>query len=109
MRKNHTKEVTLIEAIAETKLVELTFNSNHKGTLTRTCVPMDYGPSNRFSSSNELRYHFIDISSEAGPHPLSITEDKIVSLRKLEIDFEPKNWVTWTPSWHIVRDWGIYS
>ena len=99
---------TFANALQGTNLVELTFKSNNQGIITRTCAPMDYGPW-RHTGTGELRYHFIDIDSTDGMHPLSIQEEKIVTLRMLEEKFEPANLITWTPDWHIVRDWGVYS
>lgn len=95
-------------AIARKNLVKLKFNSNSKGTITRICAPMDFGPLKR-SSSPEMRYHFIDLDSSSGEHPLSIKPDQVLELNVLSDKFDPKNLVHWTPSWHIARDWGIYS
>ena len=103
------KNPKFLEAISSKNLVELTFLSKEKGVLTRTCAPMDYGPWRRHSSSPEPRYHFIDIDSSNGVHPLSILEEQIQELNVLSDTFEPKDFIHWTPNWHIVRDWGIYS
>ncbi len=97
-----------VSAIAETNLVELTFNSKEKGVITRICAPMDFGPWKR-SSSPEMRYHFIDLDSSSGVHPLSITAEQILQLTVLDKKFKPENIVNWVPEWHIARDWGVYS
>ena len=97
-----------LEAILDTKLVELTFISKEKGRLTRTCATMDYGPWRRCSSS-EPRYHFIDIGSSNGTHALSVLGEQIQELDVLSESFEPGNFIHWTPNWHIARDWGIFS
>ena len=97
-----------VSAIEETNLIELTFNSSSKGTITRICAPMEFGPWNR-SSSGELRYHFVDLNSSQGIHPLSIKEDQILRLNVLDEKFKPENIIQWVPKWHIARDWGIYS
>ena len=95
-------------ALESTNLVLLTFDSKEKGVITRTCAPMDFGPS-RIYSSSEVRYHFIDVDSSAGAHPLSITPDKVVELEILEEQFSPENLVHWQPNWHYSRDWGSLS
>ena len=97
-----------VSAIGGTNLIELTFASSSKGIITRICAPMDFGPWKR-SSSGEIRYHFIDLNSSAGEHPLSIKADRILKLTVLNQKFKPENIVHWVPEWHIARDWGIYS
>ncbi len=103
-----TSHNDFLSAIAETNLIELTFTSNSKGVTTRICAPMDFGLWKR-SSSTEVRYHFIDLSSSQGAHPLSIKADQILELNVLDEKFKPENLIHWIPEWHIARDWGIYS
>ncbi len=95
-------------ALNGTNLVELTFDSKEKGEITRTCAPMDFGPSRRYSSP-EVRYHFMDLDSSSGEHPLSITPEQVISIRTLEDKFSPAELVKWEPNWHYARDWGDYS
>ncbi len=97
-----------VSAIAGTNLVELTFNSSSKGIITRKCAPMDFGPW-KHSRASEVRYHFIDLNSSQGAHPLSIKSDQILQLNVSDEKFKPENLVYWVPEWHIARDWGIYS
>jgi hypothetical protein len=96
---------TFLDAVQDTKLVELTFDSKEKGVITCTCAPMDYGHM-RNSNSPELKYHFYNLKSN---HPMPISAQQIIKMRVLEEKFEPKNIISWQPDWHIVRDWGIYS
>ncbi len=102
------KHDVFIEALKCSQLVELTFNSKQKGTLTRTCVPLDYGPWKRSSSSTD-RYHFYSVSSPGGAHNLSIKPDQICDLIMTEDTFDPEEIVTWEPQWHVERDWGAKS
>lgn len=95
-------------ALQSTNLVELTFNSKEKGELTRKAAPMDFGPWAR-SSSDEVRYHFIDLDSDSRAHPLSITPDQVICINELEEKFSPEKLVHWQPNWHCTRDWGDYS
>ncbi len=98
-----------ITAINGTDLVKLTFTANNGETLTRTCAPMDYGPWRRCNSSNDIRYHLMDLDSSAGTHNLSIKPSQIIKLELLDEKFKPEYFVHWVPNWHIARDWGIYS
>lgn len=95
-------------ALHSTNLIELTFDSKEKGEITRKCAPMDFGPWAR-SSSGEIRYHFIDLNSNSGTHPLSITPDQVRHMEVLEEKFKPGELIHWTPKWHYARDWGVYS
>ncbi len=97
-----------VNALNETRLIKLTFDSQSKGVITRTCVPMDYGPSRRYSSS-EPRYHFIDLYSSSGAHPLSITPEQVIAMEILKEKFRPEKIIHWRPQWHIARDWGVFS
>lgn len=102
---------SFITAIKAKKKVIVTFNSNKKGTLVRTCAPMDYGPSSRFKDGLE-RYHFWDYFPDDGkaPHPLPLLHKNIQSLEVLEESFDPGEFVKWSPtSWHVPRDWGQHS
>jgi hypothetical protein len=94
-----------VEAIHSTNLIKLTFNSKLSGVLTRTCAPMEYGTLRR-SSSSKLKYHFYSTDSS---HPMSISQSQIISMNILEKKFTPEEFIRWTPNWHIVRDWGVYS
>jgi hypothetical protein len=97
-----------IEAINSKKLVTVNAYTESKGTITRKCVPFDFGPSRRYKDGLD-RYHFWDIDSPDGSHNLSILPDNLLSLVILKVDFNPGDYVTWTPKWYISRDWGLYS
>jgi hypothetical protein len=85
------------------------FESNDKGRIIRTCIPFDFGPSNRYKD-DEPRYHFYDLDSPDGKHNLSIKTSQLFSLEIRQEAFDPKDFVTWPEiKWHIQRDWGIYS
>ena len=98
-----------IKAINDKKIVKITFNAKDGGLIKRTCVPFDYGPSQR-SKDGQDRYHFYDLDSEKGSHVLSLLPEKIVKLEVTEMHFEPGDYVTWENiNWYIKRDWGKYS
>jgi hypothetical protein len=109
-----TKEVVylfrekMIRAINSKRLVELTFDANEKGTIERVCVPYDIGPSNRMHDGI-VRYHFKDLNSPEGSHPLSIEPRQIKALELKNETFNPADHITWTPNWYYPRDWGRYS
>jgi hypothetical protein len=98
----------MIKAIHEKKIVQLTFNSDEKGKITRLCIPFDIGPSNKFKDGLE-RFHFLDIDSPAGSHNLSILPITIISLELTSDNFDPSHYVKWTPNWFLKRNWGKYS
>jgi hypothetical protein len=97
-----------LQAIHNKQLVSITFNSHEKGIITRTCVPYDYGPSNKYQDKSN-RYHFHDLNSPDGSHPLSILPKDLKQLQILDTYFNPSTYVKWTPKWHFQRDWGEYS
>ena len=95
----------LITAIDQKQLVELTFYTKDGQLLTRTAVPMDYGP-RRGWSSPESHYHFMVVGSNGELHPLSLKGNKVVGIKPLPFRFAPGDLVTWQPNWHYPRDWG---
>ncbi len=98
-----------INAIKQKKKIEITFDSDSKGIITRVCIPFDYGPSRRKLYSNVEKYHMCDLSSPDGAHVLSILPRQLISIKILEELFDPADFVTWEPNWFILRDWGEYS
>lgn len=98
-----------LAAIHSKKLVECTFDSIDEGRKTRICVPFDYGPWRRNMSPNPDRFHFYDLDSPDGKHNLSILPNQVISLKILNQDFEPGDYIKWSPNWFISRDWGEYS
>ncbi|MFH1457084.1 MAG: hypothetical protein ABIF17_03135 [Patescibacteria group bacterium] len=98
-----------ISAIHNRKMVKVQINSKEKGFIERICVPFDFGPSRRNLEINPERYHFYDLNSPEGEHNLSIIPEQLLNIEMLEDNFEPAEYITWTPNWFISRDWGIYS
>lgn len=72
-------EETMLEAIKQRKLVEVTFNSIEKGAISRLCVPFDIGPSRRYKDG-QVRFHFYDLDSPDGQHNLSILPSQFGKL-----------------------------
>jgi len=105
----HTDHTHFLEALTAKHRVLLTFFSNEdRAPITRVCAPMDYGPSRRAKDGQD-RYHFWDYSSDKGSHVLSLLPDQIVRIECLEQNFDPADFVTWTPAWFLPRDWGQFS
>jgi hypothetical protein len=106
---NHDEIMSAIETLNE---VQVTFPSKEDdgAILVRRCAPMDYGPG-RSSNTDENRYHFWDLESDSGKnHPLSLTSAQILTVDVLDSTFDPGEFVTWTPDWHIPRTtWGEYG
>lgn len=105
MHKDYQK---FIEALENKKLVKITFEAEVKGMITRTCVPFDFGVSRKYKDGIE-RFHFYDLDSPDVNHNLSILPEKLYSLDILDQEFNPADYVNWTPNWIVSRDWGIYS
>jgi hypothetical protein len=97
-----------LNAIHSRNHLHLTFNANEKGLILRQCIPFDFGPSNRYKDGNN-RYHLYDLDSPEGKHNLSILPIQLIKFELSKDLFDPAHYVTWTPRWHIARDWGIYS
>ncbi|SHN01882.1 hypothetical protein [Mucilaginibacter sp. OK098] len=97
-----------ISAIHGMKQVKITFDSKEKGIIERICIPFDFGQSRRYKDGLD-RFHFYDLDSPDGKHNLSILPEQLHGLEIIEIPFEPKDYVNWTPNWIVVRDWGLYS
>jgi hypothetical protein len=103
-------ETKFIAAIHSKHKVRLTFYSKEdKGPITRTCAPMDYGPSRRAIADKSDRFHFWDYDSDTGNHTLSLLPDQINLIEVLGDTFDPADFVTWSPNWFVVRDWGEFS
>ena len=102
------KHESLISAINNKKIVKLTFASKEKGTISRKCIPFDYGPSRKFKDGQN-RYHFYDLDSPDGSHNLSVIPSQISDIKILDENFDPKEYIKWKPNWFVKRDWSIYS
>jgi hypothetical protein len=101
-------EERLLLGIHTKKKVKITFNSFEKGVITRLCIPFDIGPSRKFKDGKN-RYHFYDLNSPTGSHNLSILPGQLLNIEVTAESFNPEDYVTWSPNWHIYRDWGIHS
>lgn len=98
-----------IAAIHSKNKVLLTFHSKEdNGTLVRTCAPMDFGPSSRAHDKSD-RFHFWDYDSDKQRHTLSLLPEQVISIHVLGEMFNPAEFITWQPAWHVQRDWGQYS
>lgn len=99
-----------IWAIYNKLVLKIAFYCNsQKEVITRRCIPFDYGPSRRYKDKTKRYYHVLDLDSSAGHHPLAILPENIIELEILKEEFDPKDFVHWTPQWIVPRDWGIYS
>ena len=102
-------EKSFVGAIHSKNKVILTFHSKEDGhSLTRTCAPMDYGPSTRAHNKSD-RFHFWDYDSDTAKHTLSLLPEQVISIEVLPETFDPAEFVTWQTNWIVKRDWGTYS
>jgi len=97
-----------LDAINEKKKVKIKVNSFEKGVIVRECVPFDYGASRKYKDGKE-RYHLYDLDSPEGEHNLSILPEQLIEIDILDKNFDPKDYVKWTPNWIFKRDWGEFS
>ncbi|MEN4605756.1 hypothetical protein L2D04_00375 [Pantoea agglomerans] len=98
-----------IDAIHNRSKIQLTFYSKEDdATITRLTAPMDFGPSRRAHDKSD-RFHFWDYESDEKNHVLSLLPEAIESLMVIDQDFQPQEFVSWTPNWFIARDWGQHS
>lgn len=105
----HRDHDIFISAIHSLNKVRVTFFSHKDGAdVTRTCAPMDFGPKAKENPPKD-RYHLWDFSSPSGAHTESLEANKIHSILILDEVFDPEDFVTWTPNWHVSRDWGRFS
>ena len=95
-------------AINEKLMVRVTYVTNDSRVLTRKCIPFDFGPSNRCKDKS-YRYHFLDLDSPRGRHPLPLLPNRLVKLELTNISFNPANYINWKPKWYLKRNWGAYS
>jgi len=71
----------------------------------RKCVPFDYGISRKYKDGED-RFHFYDLDSPDGKHNLSLLPEQIQNVNLLNENFDPADYVKWTPNWIVDRDWG---
>ena len=100
---------TFLAAIHSRNRLLLTFYSKEDGRpLTRTCAPMDYGPSSRATNKAD-RFHFWDYDSDKARHTLSLLPEQVIEIEVLSTTFDPTEFVTWPPNWIVPRNWGLLS
>jgi hypothetical protein len=114
MTPMHGDHQAFISGIGNRTKVILTFVSQEDAgrQLTRTCAPMDFGPSRRTKDPSD-RYHFWDYDSDSpgGRHTLSLVPTQVVSIEPTDEGFDPAEFISWGPPyrWFYARDWGEFS
>ncbi len=102
-----------LRAIDKKLKVKITFNSIEKGVITRTCIPFDFGPSQKKDAIDKTeKYHMYDLDSpDNGQHNLSVTPEQLLDIVVLDEEFNPADYVIWDPpyKWIYPRDWGDKS
>jgi len=97
-----------LQAIQQKKVVQAQVNTLSKGIIIRKCIPFDYG-TGRGLKKGEQGFHFLDLDSPDGRHNLPVEPERLLSIQLLNEIFDPADYVTWTPTWQVKRDWGKYS
>jgi hypothetical protein len=105
----HSQHDVFIQAIhSKNKLQIVYYSAKDDMDVARDGAPMDFGPHARFHDQDD-RYHFWDFTSPSGPHTTPLEAEQIRSIERLDETFDPAEFVTWEPQWHIPRDWGSFS
>lgn len=100
---------TFLKGIQEKRYLSVDFVAKEDNILrNRKCVPFDYGASKRAKDKSD-KFHFLDLSGPQGSHTLSILPEQVYKIELLNENFEPSDYVNWSPNWIVERDWGIYS
>lgn len=69
---------------------------------------MDFGPGKKIHRQND-RYWVWDYESDKMNHTLGLSPDQVRNIEVLDDQFDPGEFVRWSPAWVIPRDWGQYS
>jgi len=102
------KKEILIKAINNKKIVKVKVDTYEKWIIERHCIPFDFWPSRKYKDWLN-RYHFWDLDSPEKKHNLSIIPEQLIDIEITDENFNPWDYVKWTPNWFIKRDWWIYS
>lgn len=99
-----------LKAIHEKRVLSVKLISDEKGTITRKCIPFDFGPSRKYKDGLN-RYHFWDLDSPDGSHNLSILPERLLEIEILDETFNPEDFVKWRKpyNWFVKRNWGEFS
>lgn len=105
----HPHHDIFLTALHEQRKVEVTYNSlKDESVVRRIAAPMDFGPKAKEKVPTD-RYHIWDYDSPSGAHSSSLKADQIRSIAILDETFDPSDFVSWTPNWHVARNWGHLS
>lgn len=105
----HIQHDFFIDAIHAKKKLRIRFYSEDDGGyIERVCAPMDYAAGTRIKDGI-ARYWVWDFESDKTNHTLPLRAERIEWMNDVGEDFDPVSFVSWSPNWVIVRDWGHYS
>jgi hypothetical protein len=93
-----------LTAIKQKRIIIVKFYTKKQEMKERKCIPYDYAPSN-IAQDKSMRYHFQDLSSPDGPHPLMKLPNEIISIELTDDFFDTNKYKKWANNWHIKRDW----
>ena len=99
-----------IQAIENKKLIKVKFNSDEKGPVERTCIPVDFLPSNK-EKDRTSKYCVYDLDDNAKEHKLMIPPHQLIWLDLVEEKFDPACYLPEAGpfNWGVQRNWGAYS
>ena len=98
----HRDHLVFVEAIHRRHLVQVVFTRATGDQASRRCVPLDFGPYQRYPGN---RYHLIDLDSPSGPHPMGLDGARVIAIRDTGEPFDPETTITWSYPWNIERSW----
>jgi len=108
-RTMHIQHDVFIDAIHSKKKLRIRFYSEDDGGyIERVCAPMDYAAGTRIKDGIP-RYWVWDFESDKTNHTLPLRAERIEWMNDVGEDFDPVSFVSWSPNWVIVRDWGHFS
>lgn len=100
-----------ISGIRSKQLLILTFIKGSGDSVSRTCVPLDFGPSRRLADNSD-RFHVLDLDSPRGVHPAALLPESVTSITETGRLFDPIDHINWDVKqnpWYVSRDWGRFS
>jgi hypothetical protein len=98
-----------LNALRAKAVVKVVFETEEKRSIIqRTCVPLDYGPSEKYKDKHD-RYRFYDLDSPSGAHELYLLPKQVIEITITDKIFNPSDYFEEKPKWHTKRDWGSFS
>ena len=112
----HSNHDLFIQAIKDSKKVNLTFLSQEDGSeLFVQCAPMDYNPGRRAKDESDYYYFWCSDSElwcfekDKSSYVLTLPSNRIVSMELTENSFDPSEFNTADIHWFLARGQGLFD